>query len=497
MADPVRPEARILVVDDEQALAKGCRRALESEGFPTDTAEAAEPGLEMLRQGNYDLVLVDLKMPGMDGLEFLAEARKLERDTAYVMVSAYGTLQTAVAATKSGAYDFIAKPFSYDELITVVRRALDNVAVIRERNRLQEERAGRLLELATEKGRLRSIVESMSDGVIVTNRQGQVVLYNATALQAAPFSASPDEARGLHECLAHPELLALIEEALAGGEVKRMAREVRVAGADKVLMASVAPVLDPEGECLGAVTVLSDVSELKRVEQVKAQFVNMVAHELRAPLAAVDGHIMVLLEGIVADPAKQHEMLQRSHARLAALLEMVSDLLSVSRMEAGAIRREIRPLDVEEIVQETCELLRPLAEKSQVTVSVATEPDLPPLEADREEIVHLLTNLVSNAIKYNRPGGSATVRASAEGAFLVLEVEDTGAGISEEGLRKIFDEFYREKTDVTRHVTGTGLGLSIVKRIVDAYHGEIPVRSRLGEGSVFTVRLPLSQSGAA
>lgn len=512
MAPELSPQTaaptRIIVIDDEAGVREGCRRVLTEAGYETEVVECAEEGLRRLPQADYTLAFVDMKMPGMDGLEFLAAARELPVETVYVVITAYATLAMAVDATKRGAYDFVAKPFTPDELLSVTVRALEWAGLVRERNRLYEERERRLLELATEKGRLRSIVEAMSDGVIVINQEGRVVLRNAAAAAlihrdawGAHSVCADNGTRSvpptLRETIDVPELVALIEEAQRGGGVKRLSREVRVGEQHhEVILASVTPVLDDAGTCLGAVTVLSDVSDLKKIELVKAQFVNMVAHELRAPLAAVDAHVVGILQGYVAGLEQQRHSLERSHLRLQALLGLVNDLLAISRMDTQSVRREVRPLDLAALTREACALMEPMAAERGIAITLDAGEGLPPIEADTQEMNVLLSNLISNAIKYNRDQGDVTVALRAEGPALVLAVADTGVGISPEGQQRIFDEFFREKTEATHLVTGTGLGLSIVKRLVDNYHGQIDVRSELGQGSTFTVRLPITQSSA-
>jgi signal transduction histidine kinase len=197
-----------------------------------------------------------------------------------------------------------------------------------------------------------------------------------------------------------------------------------------------------------------------------------------------------MLEGLVTSPEKQKEMMGRSRQRLKALLDLVSDLLDVARMEAGTVRREIALQRPQDLLADVLELMGPLAAEKPVTLHNELPADLPGVETDREEIIRLFNNLVSNAIKYNRPGGRVTVTGAQEGPFVRISVTDTGMGISEEGIQNLFTEFYREKRRETAQVTGTGLGLSIVKRIVDFYHGRVEVQSRLGEGSTFSVWLP-------
>jgi len=198
----------------------------------------------------------------------------------------------------------------------------------------------------------------------------------------------------------------------------------------------------------------------------------------------------VLIEGLVTSPEKSREMMVRSRQRLKALLDLVSDLLDVARMEAGTVRREIALQQPADLIAEVLDLMQPTAQAAQVELRNALPAGLPGVEADREELIRLFNNLISNAVKYNKPGGTVTVTGAAEGPYVRLNVTDTGMGISEEGIRNLFTEFFREKRRETSQITGTGLGLSIVKRIVDFYHGRLDVQSKLDEGSTFSVWLP-------
>jgi len=372
-----------------------------------------------------------------------------------------------------------------------VNKSLERSQLLRDRQRLVGERERRLLQLATEQSRLRGIVDSLADAVLVCNADDELVLYNPAALRVMPNLPPGREAYVLAEVLESSELLELIHE--AEQTRGRFSREIPLAAelGGQWVLASVAPVTDEQsGTFQGTVTVLRDITELRRVEQVKAQFVNMVAHELRAPLAAVDGYLSVLHEGLVQSVDKQREMISRSRQRLRALLDLVSDLLDVARMEAGTVHRQIQPLDPAAVTDDVIELMQPLAAPAQVRLEHQVPAGLPRVEADREEVIRLFTNLVSNAIKYNRPGGVVKVYAVAEGPYVRFDVADNGIGISAEGQQSLFSEFFREKRRETAQVTGTGLGLSIVKRIVDFYHGRLDVKSHEGEGSTFSVWLP-------
>ncbi len=483
---------RILVVDDEAGIRRGCERVLRSQGHGVLLAESGEKGLGILRQQpDMDLVLVDLRMPGISGFEFLLQAKDIAPETVFVMITAYATIEAAVEATKRGAYDFIAKPFAPDVFLRLVDRALERVRLIRERNRLEAERRQRMLELVTEKSQFRTVIDCMADGVMVCNAEQVLVLYNPAALKILSPVQSVRTPLAVDEVLECRDLVKMISH--VSTQQKRLSNEVRLSSGPEEtwVLANVAPVVDmASGQFLGTVTVLRDITEVKRVEQVKAQFINMVAHELRTPLAAVDGYLSVMGEGYVQDTEKHHEIIKRSRQRIAALADLVGDLLNMARIEAGTAKRQITPERIDSVLNEVVDLMHPLANQNLIRLEVQVPDHLPPIHADREELIRVFNNLVSNAIKNNKQDGCVRITAQQDGAYVRVSVADTGIGISRQGLSRLFSEFFREKTDDSRHITGTGLGLSIVKRIVDFYHGRIEVESDLGKGSTFTVWLP-------
>jgi two-component system, OmpR family, phosphate regulon sensor histidine kinase PhoR len=497
-ADNLRKDEghKILVVDDEAGVRRGCDRVLRSQGYEVLMAETGEKGLEILRrQPDIDLVLVDLRMPGISGFEFLLQAREIATETVFVMITAYATIEAAVEATRRGAYDFIAKPFAPDEILRLVGRALERVRLIRERNRLAVERRQQMLELVTEKSQFRTVIDCMTDGVIVCNAEQILVLYNPAARKIFPSLQSIRTPTAVSGILGNSDLIQMITHASA--DHQRLSNEIRLDSDPKQtwVLANVAPVVDvASSQFLGTVTVLRDITEVKRVEQVKAQFMNLVAHELRAPLSAVDGYLSVIDDGYVQDKAKQHEIIARSKLRIKALVDLVGDLLNMARMEEGTVRRQISPQRIDGILSEVKELMQPIADRNRIRLEVQAPGRLPDVNADREELLRLFNNLVDNAIKYNKPDGRVSIAADQNGPYLKISVVDTGIGIGKEGLRRLFSEFFREKRAETSLITGTGLGLSIVKRIVDFYHGRIEVDSELGKGSIFTVWLPHQSS---
>lgn len=485
--------ARILVIDDERGIREGCRRVLISEGHRVETAEDGPHGLEMATGGDFDLLLVDVKMPGMGGIELVQRVQQHDPAIVCVMITGYATLETAIEATKSGAYDFLPKPFTPDELIAKVNKALERRWLMLEARRLREERERSLLEISLEKSRLLTIINCMQDGVLVTNRDGQLVLYNPAALAMLQLRRQGLIGQPVRECVPVAQLVDMVASVVSSsGPAAAMLSQEIPADGGRVLMANVAPIRDERSEVLGSVTVVRDVTELKRLDRMKSQFVGMVAHELRAPLAAIQSYMDVMLSGAAGDDPRQfRRMLERSKERTGALLNLIDDLLDVSSIEAGRIARRIEWVHLPNLLLDVVEIVRPKAEARDIAITTNLPGDLPPVRADHEDMVRLFTNLLTNAVKYNRDGGSIHLSAWVDGHYLRVDVADTGIGIPKELIPKVFDEFYRVKRPETRHITGTGLGLSIVRRILEAHHGHIEVESELGKGSTFSAFLPI------
>ena len=481
-----------LVVDDERGMREGCRRILARHARFVDTADSGEEALAKIKDKRFDLALIDIKMPGMSGLELLDHLREVDPDVISIVLTGYATFDTAIQATKKGAYDFLPKPFSPDELMAKVFSALERRQLTQEARRLREERERRLLEIATEKSRLRTIINCIQDGVLVTNREANLVLYNPAALRLLDLTGDCLLRQCLLECIPYPELVDLILTVLDDESGHAMvAQEVPIPEQQQILMANVAAVLDEGGEKLGAVVVLRDITEMKTLDRSKSQFVSMVSHELRAPLAAIEGYLGLILSGTVADsPEEELQMLTRSRERAKALLDLIDDLLDISRIEAGQVAKVVDRIDVCEVVRETARLLGPQAVAKRVVIHDELPSALPEVDANYEDIVRVFTNLVSNAIKYNREGGEIWLGAREDGPYVRVDVADSGLGMAAESIPRVFDEFYRVKRPETREIAGTGLGLTIARKIVESYNGSISVESELGKGSTFSVFLP-------
>jgi two-component system phosphate regulon sensor histidine kinase PhoR len=485
---------KILLVDDEARFRKTSVRLLAARGYEVMDAENGLAALDILSKNSIDLILLDLKMPVMGGEECLKLARSSHPDVPVIMITGHGTLDMAVECMKKGAYDFITKPFEMDHLLLTIERAIEKRNLERDKNRYQEETVRNLIDLNTEKKRLETIISCMANGLMVTDKNMEIVLHNPALFRLLGISGDLADPIPVTRVIDDGTLIETLKR-IQHGEVPEkefFSQEIRAAG--KVLRAISAPTLGPDRNVFwavtGTVTVLEDVTAFKRLDQMKSDFLNMVAHELRSPLVSIRQLNSVLLEGL-AGPLqdKQQDFVRRTVAKIDALLGLINDLLDVARLEAGKLVRQPVAVDVGKIIEEMAALMEPRAREQNIDLTFSLN-DMKPILADPKNVEEVLNNLLSNAINYSPDGGKVGVAARSVDQFIEIKVSDTGVGIPAEELPKIFDKFYRVKHPKTRHVTGTGLGLSLVKGIVEAYHGSIGVESVPGKGTVFTIILP-------
>jgi len=373
---------RVLVVDDEPGMRLGVQRALrsftvdvEEEGtvaFDVVLVETGEAALSAIDERCPDLVLLDHKLPGISGLDVLAAlGDEVRRDMLTVMMTAYASLETAVAATKRGAHDYLAKPFTPNELKAVVATAARHLLLQRRARRLADEK-----------------------------------------------------------------------------------------------------------------------------RRVRFEFVSVLAHELKAPIGAIEGFLRLIRERTAGeDLASYDRYVDRSLARLDGMRKLIFDLLDMTRIESGEKVRTLVEVDLADVVGRVVETLEPTARERGIAITVEGAAGQR-LRADPAELEIVFNNLVSNAVKYNRPDGRVTVRVEPdEEGWLRCAVVDTGIGLTVGEQAQLFQEFKRIKNAATRDIPGSGLGLSTVRKLCQLYGGDVTVTSEAGVGSTFVVRLP-RQGGA-
>ena len=356
----------ILVIDDEESMRDSCSQVIVKDGFRAETAEDGQIGFAKVQELHPDLVLIDLKMPGQSGFEVLKRIKEFDPNIISIVITGYATVESAVEAMKIGAYDFLPKPFSPDQLRIIIKRALER----------------RRLTLETE----------------------------------------------------------------------YLKREKRI---------------------------------------MEENFITMVSHQLRSPLGTIAQYFEVILGGMAGEiGSKQKEMLSKARDRLEKLMELINDWLDLARMNRGQIVDKLKPLSLKKILADMVEFMQPTAQEKNIRLELVPYSGNDTVEGDDETLAQVFSNLIANAIKYNKPGGRVRVSIEDKESSIAVNVEDTGIGISQEHMPFIFDQFFRVKSEGEKKSRGTGLGLSIAKKITEAHGGTIGVTSEIGKGSTFTVFLP-------
>jgi two-component system phosphate regulon sensor histidine kinase PhoR len=351
-----------------------------------------------------------------------------------------------------------------------------------------------IASLTEERNRSAAILRSMVEGVAVIGPEGRVAFLNEAFCRALGVEAAQSEGRSMVEVVRQSDLLVVVQQALAGKETSGC--EVTLAGADgarQSFMATAAPVrAGGPGSATGAVLVLHDISELRRLERVRRDFVANVSHEFKTPLTAIQGFAETLLGGALDDATNRRRFVEIIRDHSARLDRLTDDLLKLARIEAGKLDLEFSPVDVAALVESCVQTTRFRSAQKQLTLSVDCPASLPPVRGDARRLAEVLQNILDNAAQYTPAGGIISIQATAEDGQVRIGVTDTGIGIPRDDLQRIFERFYRVDAARSREAGGTGLGLSIAKHLVEAHGGRIEVESEVGHGSTFSILLPVT-----
>jgi signal transduction histidine kinase len=362
---------KVLVTDDEPGMRQGIQRTLEKykmklpdveEGieFNIETAETGSEALDKISSFKPDLILLDYKLPDLTGLEILEKIDSNDGTMQTIMITAYASLDTAVSAIKSGAFDFLSKPFTPDELRAKISKAAQSIILAKHVKKLNEEK-----------------------------------------------------------------------------------------------------------------------------RQVRFQFISILGHELKAPLNAIEGYLNMFHDrSIGTEIEKYDESIGRCLVRTDQMRKLIADLLEMTKIESGSRQREITQVDLAAIAQASIDLVLPDAKKRNITISLNSISPLK-FSADKFEMELIFNNLISNAVKYNRDGGSVDINLDMNAFELNFSIQDTGIGMTQDETKKLFQEFVRIKNKKTSHIMGSGLGLSTVKKVCQLYNGDIFVESEPDAGTRF------------
>jgi two-component system phosphate regulon sensor histidine kinase PhoR len=336
-----------------------------------------------------------------------------------------------------------------------------------------------------ERARFSAVLSAMEDGLLAVDHKGIVLLAN----DALSRSHNLAGATGTHylEVFRQAEIGALIDEVLTSGE--RRTEEIDLAGSGRSFVLVGVPFPASPGEAHGAVITFNDVSERRRVDRIRRDFVANASHELRTPLTSIRGFVEALEDGGLEEPETAKRFLSRIRANADRMAALVDDLLELSRLESGALAPTLEPLDCSAVAADVVASFAKIAARKSIRLEARDAPT-PLVSGDSDRLRRILEHLVDNALKYTPDGGQVTVHVAPGDGGALVSVEDTGPGISSEHLPRLFERFYRVDTARSRELGGTGLGLSIVKHLAESMGASVRVRSKPGKGSTFEVRLP-------
>jgi len=500
---------KILIVDDEADIALILKLQLEDAGYRTVRAQDGVEALEMVGREQFSLIMLDIKMPRMDGLEVLSRIRGPEMPPV-VMMTAHGSEDIAVDAMKKGALDYISKPFSADDMLQKVARALSI-----DKTRKENERLSRQLD--EERLKMEAVLQGMADLMLAVDLEGRIFKASRQAEKVLCPEGEDLNGRLLEEVL---------KAEVPGGElpsrvVLRTAQPcldvgyTMLAGSrDIPVLSSAAPLRNGDGELTGCVEIIRDISKLKELEQEKEDFVSMLSHDLKSPITAVVGSIDLVREGrLGAVNADQCEYLDAAVESCEEMVEMIDTLLGIHKFEAGKMRLAFKEEDPAALVARSVTKFLTLAKRGEIRLYSTIDPEVPYILLDRGSCTRVLGNLLSNAVKFTPEGGEIEVTVEtvpdiaaiagripehshpqrelpAAGRFVHIAVRDTGIGIPQESLGEIFDRFVQAKNRRLGKTRGTGLGLAFCRKAVDAHGGYLWAESEPNQGSVFNVLLP-------
>jgi two-component system phosphate regulon sensor histidine kinase PhoR len=480
-------ELRILIVDDDHSLLEALPEAirLRMDGLAIDTCDTAAGALERLSEIDYDAIVTDIKMPGMDGLVLLEAIQETRPRTPTLLITGHGEQDLAVQALRGGAYDYIAKPIDRDYFVASLARAIQLKSLDRQidKQRVALERHARVLE-------------HVDDGVFLVDEGGLIQHWNPAAEAITGLAAEDVLDRAAKEAIPGWESMgAIVPVASMPGPGSTEAKTVPLELDGRELWLSISGVAFDDG----VVYAFRNLTEERALDELKGEFVATVSHELRTPLAAIYGSAQTLLRrDIELEPTSKERLLAVIASESERLTRIVSDILLANKIDSGRLHLERHPLDVGLLASEVVEQMRNVfAAREDVVIELDAGDEAAFVACDADKLRQVLINLVDNAVKYSPDGGSVKVRIEPNEHRLRLLVLDEGLGIAHGEQRRIFGKFYRVDPQQTRGVGGTGLGLYISRELVRLMGGRLSVTSKENQGSTFVVELPREPARSA
>jgi signal transduction histidine kinase len=553
---PAAEPPRVLVVDDEQTVLEVLTEFLAGEGYEVTVARSGEEALRLLPQLRPDVILTDINMPGLTGLDVMRDAKAADPEVCVVVLTGHASTATAIEALRQGAYDYVTKPFNLDAVHKIARSGIANRRLRLVNRELIEELRRKNEILLNHDEELRARVRSATAQLTTLYEVGNEIAANlALGPRLAVICARAAETTGGRGALlflqrehesdfdlaaAHgvaglpadppasfvPGQTPLGVSVLDSRPVRLVAREgpIAVPGIPAGVESLLAMPMVAEGTAIGVLAVVDKpegfgnddenflalfasqaaaavrnsqlFENMKSLDRLKSDFVAVVSHEIRTPLTSVKGAIELLAdERYFRNSEQQLKLLTIAHANAERLLVLIGDILDFSKLESGSLSMHFEQQQLEPVLLQAADNLRTLVEERRIQIEVLVSHELPDLVFDPSRIAQVLTNLLSNAIKFSRSGGRIEVFAENQDGGVRVGVRDHGEGIAATNLPKLFQKFTQIDSTSTRSAGGTGLGLVICKGIVEQHGGQMSVESTPGEGSTFFFTLPLTPPG--
>jgi len=498
--------SKILIIDDEKDIVRVLAISLRADGYDVATAYSGEEGLKVFERESPDIVLTDIKMPGMDGIEVLSRIKEYERDSEVIIITGHGDIDNAIEALKYGASDFINKPVRDEALTIALSRAKEKLDIRRKlkeyTHNLEQEVRIATREIRRQSDFQSKLIVSSNDGIVATDKEFCIVIFNPGAERI--FGYSPKEVIGKMKIddLYPSEIMDFFRNEMTGhdetGELPW--KETTILSKERALIPIrfAGTFLYEKKQRVGSVTFFQDLSEIKRLEKelVKSerlaaigQTVAGLAHGVKNILHGLEGGSYLVDLGLRKNDTEKlksgWDMIKRNIGRTSNL---VLDLLSYSK-EREPVYKDCFPND---IANEICELLQNTAKENDIEIVREFDPSIDRVSMDSRVIYDVLLNLMSNAVdaclfdeNTDKQWQVRLMTALEKNHTVKFVVADNGAGMSPEVQEKLFTSFFS-----TKGHRGTGLGLMVTRKLVEEHHGKIEVTSHLGQGTVFTVRLP-------
>ncbi|MDD5504653.1 MAG: ATP-binding protein [Candidatus Omnitrophica bacterium] len=366
----------------------------------------------------------------------------------------------------------------------------DEVGALAEAIRfMSDEIKSKIEEVNANKARLEAVLLSMFEGVMVIDNSANIVLINRALKELLQVDRDLS-GKATIEIIRNADIQDIVDAVLKHASGVLTKEILVLAPVEKNLIVHAAPVIR-EGRNEAVVLVFHDITDLKRLESIRKDFVANVSHELRTPVSNIQGYAETLLRGAIDDKEHAKDFLGIIHSDAQRLSSLINDLLDLAKMESGKLTLELKYNDLTEIIETVVPKLAKSVNGKNINLDIHIADSAKTIFCDRNKIAQVLFNLIENAVKYTRPGGTITIRVLEEKGFIRVDVSDTGIGIPAEHLSRIFERFYRVDKARSRELGGTGLGLAIVKHIVQSHSGEVWVKSAPGKGSVFSFTLPI------